>query len=132
MLYFHASPSLGLASQLSWLWRGFNRMWQFDFQVAVSFVHGYRRVRRGGGGGGGALGARASPTWEKSSAQNCPKEERKFRPNMSAKKIVHVPFRYDRIKTKKVGKKKEKSKERYKIKEIKKEGSRLSEIEIIQ
>ena len=79
-------------------------MWQFDFQVAVSFVHGYRRVRRGGGGG--ALGARASPTLEKSSAQKCPKEERKFRPNMSAKKIVHVPLRYDRIKTKKLGGKK--------------------------
>ena len=58
------------------------------------------------GGGGCALGARASPTLEKSSAQKCPKEERKFRPNMSAKKIVHVPFRYDRIKTKKVGEKK--------------------------
>ena len=71
-------------------------MWQLDFQVAVSFVHGYRRVRRGGG----ALGARASPTLEKSSAQKCPKEERKFRPNMSAKKIVHVPFRYDKLKRK--------------------------------
>ena len=72
-------------------------MWQLDFQVAVSFIHGYRRVRRGGGG---ALGARASPTLEKSSAQKCPKEERKFRPNMSAKKIVHVPFRYDKLKRK--------------------------------
>ena len=39
------------------------------------------------------------PTWEKSSAQKCPKEERKFRPDMSAK-----------IKTKKVGKKEEKKK----------------------
>ena len=28
------------------------------------------------------------PTWEKSSAQKCPKEERKFRPDMSAKKNV--------------------------------------------
>ena len=48
------------------------------------------------------------PTWEKGSAQKCPKEERKFRPDMSAKKNVHVPFRYD--KTKRVGKKEEKSK----------------------
>ena len=61
-------------------------------------------------GGGGALGARAPPTWEKNSAQKCPKEERKFRPDMSAKKNVHVPLRYDKIKTKKVGKKEEKSK----------------------
>ena len=44
--------------------------------------------------GGGALGARAPPTWEKSSAQKCPKEERKFRPDMSAKKNMHVPLRY--------------------------------------
>ena len=62
---------------------------------------------------GGALGARAPPpppTWEKSSAQKCPKEERKFRPDMSAKKNVHVPLRYHKIKTKKQGKKEEKSK----------------------
>ena len=66
-----------------------------------------KRVRRGG-----ALGARAPPppTWEKSSAQKCPKEERKFRPDMSAKTNVYVPLRYDKIKTKKVGKKEEKSK----------------------
>ena len=50
------------------------------------------------------------PTWEKSSAQKCPKEERKFLPDMSAKKNVHVPLRYDKIKTKMVGKKREKSK----------------------
>ena len=48
---------------------------------------------------GGALGA-----------QKCPKEERKFRPDMSAKKNVHVPLRYDKIKTKKVEKKEENSK----------------------
>ena len=60
-----------------------------------------RRVRRGG-----ALGARAPPPHlEKSSAQKCPKEERKFRPDKSAKKNVHVPLRYDKVKTKKVGKK---------------------------
>ena len=61
-----------------------------------------RRVRRGD-----ALGARAppSPTWKKSSAQKCPKDESKFRPDMSAKKNVHVPLRYNKIKTKKVGKK---------------------------
>ena len=59
-------------------------------------------------GGGGALGVRAPspPTWEKSSAQKCPKEERKFRPDMLAKKNVHVPLRYHKIKTKKLGKKK--------------------------
>ena len=50
------------------------------------------------------------PHLGKSSAQKCPKEERKFRPDMSAKKNVHVPLRYDKIKTKKVGKKEEKSK----------------------
>ena len=56
--------------------------------------------------GGGALGARAPPSpLGKSSAQKCPKEERKFRPDMSAKKNVRIPFRYDKIKTKKVGKK---------------------------
>ena len=37
------------------------------------------------------------PTWEKSSAQKCSKKERKFRPDMSAKKNVHVPIRYDKI-----------------------------------
>ena len=66
----------------------------------------YRRVRRGG-----ALGARAPPpTWEKRSAEKCPKEERKFRPDMSAKKNVRVPLTYDKIITKKVGKKEGKSK----------------------
>ena len=48
---------------------------------------------------------------------------------MSAKKNVHVPLRYDKTKTKKVGKKEEK---RDKIKEIKKEDGRLSEREIIK
>ena len=58
-----------------------------------------RRVRREGGG---ALGARASPPpgTEKSSAQKCPKEKRKFRQDISAKKNVHVPLRYHKIKTK--------------------------------
>ena len=64
-----------------------------------------RRVRSGS-----ALGPRAPPTWDKSSAQKCLKEERKFRLDMSAKTNVHVPLRYDKIKTKKVGKKEEKSK----------------------
>ena len=36
---------------------------------------------------------------EKSSVQKCPKEERKFRPDMSAKKNVYVPLSYDKIKT---------------------------------
>ena len=41
------------------------------------------------------------PTWKKISAQKCQKEARKFRPDMSAKNNVHVPLRYDKIKTKK-------------------------------
>ena len=67
-----------------------------------------RRVRRRS-----TLGAHVplpSPTWEKCSAQKCPKEGRKFRPDMSAEKIVHVLLRYNKIKTKKVGKKEEMSK----------------------
>ena len=40
------------------------------------------------------------PHLEKSSAQKCPKEEIKFRPEISAKQNVHVPLRYDKIKTK--------------------------------
>ena len=52
---------------------------------------------------GGALGARAPPPpLEKSSAQKCPKEERKFHLDMSAKKNVHVPLRCHKIKTKKI------------------------------
>ena len=58
-----------------------------------------RRVRSGG-----ALGARAPPPppphLEKSSAQKCLKEERKFCPDMSTKRNVHVPFRYDKLKQK--------------------------------
>ena len=51
----------------------------------------------------------------------------------SAKKNVHVPLRYDKIKTKKVGKKEKKSKRKeVKFKEVKKEDSRLSEIKIIK
>ena len=61
-------------------------------------------------GGGGALGARAPPHLGKSSAQKCPKEERKFRPDMSAKKNVRIPLRYRKIKTKKLRKKEENSK----------------------
>ena len=51
-----------------------------------------------------------NPSWKKSSAQKCPKEERKFRPDMWSKNNVHVPLRYDKIKTKKVGKKEDISK----------------------
>ena len=40
------------------------------------------------------------PHLEKSSAQKCSKEERKFHPEISAKRDVHVPLRYDKIKTK--------------------------------
>ena len=66
----------------------------------------------GGGGALGALGARAPPppTWEKSSAQKCPKEEKMFRPDMTAKKNVHVPLRCHKIRTKKVEKKEDISK----------------------
>ena len=45
-----------------------------------------RRVRRGGGGA-------PPPTWETSSAQKCPKEERNFRPDILARKNVHVPLK---------------------------------------
>ena len=71
---------------------------------------------------------------EKSSAQKCPKEERKFRPDMSSKDNAHVPLRYNKIETKKVGKKRRynKRKGRKIIKEIKKDDSRLSEIKIIK
>ena len=62
-------------------------------------------------GGGGVHWVHVQPpTWEKSFPQKCPKEERKFRPDMSAKKNVHVPLRYDKTKTKKLGKKEENSK----------------------
>ena len=50
------------------------------------------------------------PTWEKSSAQKCPKKARKFRIDMSAKKNVHVLLRYHKIKMKKLGKKEENGK----------------------
>ena len=82
------------------------------FQVTVTFltmqklsmgkplVIRTRRVRRGG-----ALGAHAPP-WKKSSAQKCLKEERKFCLDMSAKKNVQFPLRYDKITIKKRGKKK--------------------------
>ena len=55
------------------------------------------------------LGARAPPppppTREKSSAQKCPKEERKFHPDMSAKKKCARSAQMRQTKTKKVGKK---------------------------
>ena len=48
---------------------------------------------------------------------------------MSAKKNVHVPLRYDKIKMKKVGKKEDVSRiKEIKLKKIKKDDSRLSEI----
>ena len=64
-----------------------------------------RRVRKGRRGGGVNWVHVHPQTWEKSSAQKCPKEVRKFRPDTSAKKNVHVPLRYNKIKTKKIGKK---------------------------
>ena len=69
-------------------------------------------VAAGAYAGGGALGACAPPTWEKSSAQKCPKEERNFRPDMLAKRNVRVPLRYHKIKTKRLGKKEENSKKK--------------------
>ena len=60
------------------------------------------------GGALGALGARAPPPHlKKSSAQKRPKEERKFRPDMSAKRM-YVPLRYNKIKMKKVREKRRK------------------------
>ena len=49
---------------------------------------------------GGCTGCTCTPplTWEKSFAQKCPKQGEKVPP---AKKNVHIPFRYDKIKTKK-------------------------------
>ena len=65
------------------------------------------RQETGAYAGGGCTGCMCTPPpGKKSSAQKCPKEERKFRLYMSAKKNVHVRLRYDKIKTKKLGKKK--------------------------
>ena len=64
-----------------------------------------RRVCRGG-----TRCTCTPPPGKKGSAQKCPNEERKFRSDMLAKKNVCVPPRYDKIKTKKVAKKEEKSK----------------------
>ena len=68
-----------------------------------------RRVRRGGCTG---CTCTPPPHLGKSSAQKCRKEERNFRPDMSAKRNVHVPLRYHKIKTKKLGKKEENSKKK--------------------
>ena len=40
------------------------------------------------------------PTWEKSSVQKCPKEARRFRPDMSAKKNVHFHSNMTKLKRK--------------------------------
>ena len=40
------------------------------------------------------------PNQEKSFAQKCPKEEIKFRPEISAKQNVYIPLRYDKTNTK--------------------------------
>ena len=57
--------------------------------------------------GGGC--ARAPPTWEKSSAQKCPKEDRKFRPDMLAKRMCTFRSDTTKLERKRV-KKEEKSK----------------------
>ena len=62
-----------------------------------------RRVRRGGGG---ALGARALPHLGKKFRSEISKRGEKVPPRYMAKKNVHVPLRYDKIKMKKVGKNK--------------------------
>ena len=71
-----------------------------------------RRVRRGVHSAGCTCTPLPPPPHlpGKSSAQKCQKEARKFRPDMSAKNNVHVPLRYDKIKTKKAGKKEDISK----------------------
>ena len=51
------------------------------------------------------------PHLKKRSAQKRPKEERKFRPDILAKRM-HVPLRYNKIKTKKLGEKEEESKKK--------------------
>ena len=65
-------------------------------------VNYVRRVRRGGG----ALGARAPPHLKKSSAQKCPKEERKFRPDKLAKRMCTFRSDTTKLKRKRQGKKK--------------------------
>ena len=80
----------------------------------------FRRVRRAGAPPLPHLGKKFRSGGEKlSSAQIC------------RQKRMRVPLRYNKIKTKKVRKKEEKSK-RKGIKEVKKEDSRSSEIEIIK
>ena len=59
------------------------------------------------GGGGGARAP--SHLKKKFRSERSKTEEEKFRPVMSAKRM-HVLLRYDKIKTKKVGRKVEKSK----------------------
>ena len=64
-----------------------------------------------GADAGGCTGCTCTPphpAWEKSSTQKCPKEERKFGPDISAKKKALVPLRYHKIKMKKLGKKRRK------------------------
>ena len=103
------------------------RLWACYMEKAL-----YTGVYAGGGGVHWVHVHPPPPHLGKSSPQKCPKEERKFRPDMSAKKNVHILLRCDKIKTKKVGKnKKDSKKKRIKNKEIKKEDSRLSEIESI-
>ena len=78
---------------------------------------------------GAYAGGTCTPHLEKMFRSVMSKRGEKFRPDISANKNVHVPLRYDKIKTNKVGKKEEK---RDKIKETKKEDGRLSEIEILK
>ena len=69
-----------------------------DFASSVAVITNVRRVRRGGG----ALGASAPP----------PHLGEKFRLEMfkRGEEVPHVPLRYDKIKTKKIGQKEDISK----------------------
>ena len=62
---------------------------------------------------GGCTGCTCTPPphlGKKFRSEMSKKEERKFRSDISEKRNVHVPLRYDKIKTKKVEKKEENSK----------------------
>ena len=79
------------------------------------------------GEGGGALGAHATPPPPHLEKKLCSeifkRGEEKFFPDMSAKKNMHIPLRYDKIKTKNNREKIRCINKRDKIKEIKKNDS---------
>ena len=86
----------------------------------------------GGGGGEGVHWVHVHPrTCKKVPVRNIQKRKKSTVQICRQKRLMHVPLRYDKIKTKKVWRKEGKCK-RKGIKEIKKEDSPLSEIEIIK